>query len=339
LGEASRIHPRPALPLINLRKLAHPLVRAARSVRRRFEQGPISYETVEVRAAAAPAGDGGFDAERAFGLLRAQCDMGPRAPGTEGHRRTQAWLVEQLAPCVDGLVLQRWRQKVGRGPGAGRTFEMTNLLAIVHGAAEAGEAPDIMLSAHWDTRPVADRDPDPARRALPVPGANDGASGVAVVLEAARALRARRPPRPVALALWDGEDLGEYYYGSRAYASAVARGTVPWRPRRGILLDMVGKRGLRCTTEMNSVRLAPDLWEQVHACADGLGLGAHFGGPPRAITDDHVFLSRAGIPTVLLIDYAYPQWHTTADTVDQCDARSLGVAGEVVLRFIHDSPA
>jgi glutaminyl-peptide cyclotransferase len=325
--------------VINLRRLAHPLVRAARTVRRRFEQGPISYETIGVLAGAEPEGDGGFDAERAFGLLRAQCEMGPRAPGTEGHRRTRTWLVEQLAPCVDGLVLQRWRQKVGRGPGAGQTFEMTNLLAIIHGAAGADGAPDVMLSAHWDTRPVADRDPDPARRTLPVPGANDGASGVAVILEAARALRARRPPRAVALALWDGEDLGEYYYGSRAYASACARGTVPWRPRRGILLDMVGKRDLRCTTELHSIRQAPALWEQVHACADGLGLGAHFGGPPRAITDDHVFLSRAGIPTVLLIDYAYPQWHTTADTTDQCDARSLGVAGQVVLRFIHDSPA
>jgi Zn-dependent M28 family amino/carboxypeptidase len=182
---------------------------------------------------------------------------------------------------------------------------------------------------------VADQDPDPARRALPVPGANDGASGVAVVLEAARALRRRRPPRTVALALWDGEDLGEYYYGSRAYAAACARGTVPWKPRRGVVLDMVGKRGLRCSTELNSVALAPALWEQVHAGADALGLGAHFRGRRLSINDDHVFLNRAGIPTVLLIDYDYPQWHTTADTVDQCDARALQVAGDVVLHLIH----
>jgi glutaminyl-peptide cyclotransferase len=321
-----------------LRSFVLPLVRAAREVRRRFEHGPPSYETIGVHPGPGPAGDGAFDAERAFGLLRAQCEMGPRAPGTDGHRRTREWLVEQLASCVDGLVLQRWRQKVGRGPGAGRTFELTNLLAVIHGQAGAHTAPDVMLSAHWDTRPVADRDPDPARRALPVPGANDGASGVAVVLEAARALRARRPPRTVALALWDGEDLGEYYYGSRAYAAACARGTVPWRPRRGILVDMVGKRGLRCTTELHSIRLAPRVWEQVHACADGLGLGAHFRGRQRAIVDDHVFLSGAGIPTVLLIDYEYPHWHTTSDTVDQCDPRSLQVVGDVALRFIHDGP-
>ena len=322
--------------MIRLRRLAHPLVRAARAVRQRFERGPISYETIPIRSAPEPAGDGGFEGERAFGLLCAQCEIGPRAPGTETHARTLAWLVDELAPHVDGLMLQRWRQKVGRGPGAGRTFEMTNLLALVHGAAgDPDEAPDVMLSAHWDTRPVADQDPDPTRRHLPVPGANDGASGVAVVLEAARALRTRRPPRPVVLALWDGEDLGEYYYGSRAYGAACARGPVPWTPRRGIVLDMVGKRGLRCTTELNSVRMAPDLWEQVHGCADALGLGGHFRGRENAITDDHVFLNRAGIPTVLLIDYAYPQWHTTADTPDRCDARSLQVAGDVVLHFIH----
>lgn len=321
--------------IAQLRKLAHPLVDAARDVRRRLQRGPIVHEAIAVTEAE-PAGDGGFDEERAFGLLRAQCEMGARAPGTEGHARTRDWLVDQFAPLVDGLVLQRWTQKIARGPGAGQTFAMTNLLALVHGSAgSADEAPDVMLSAHWDTRPVADRDPDPARRALPVPGANDGASGVAVVLEAARALRARRPPRPVVLALWDGEDLGEYYYGSRAYTDALARGTAPWRPRRGILLDMVGKRGLRCSTELHSERLAPGLWRQVHAAADALGLGAHFGGRRFSITDDHVFLNRAGIPTVLLIDYEYPPWHTTADTVDQCDARALEVVGDVVLHFVR----
>lgn len=321
--------------MIHLRKLAQPLVRAAREVRRRFEAGPVSHETIAVHTGAEPAGDGGFDGARAFGLLRAQCELGPRAPGMDGHARALGWMIEQLAPVADGIVLQRWRQKIGRGPGAGRTFEMTNVLALVRGTEADGGAPDVMLSAHWDTRPVADHDPDPARRTLPVPGANDGASGVAVVLEAARALRAQRPPRSVVLALWDGEDLGEHYYGSRAYAAACARGAVPWKPRRGIVLDMVGKRGLRCATELNSARLAPALWAQVHACADGLGLGAHFRGRRSAINDDHVPLNRAGIPTVLLIDYDYPPWHTTADTVDQCDAASLQVVGDVALHFIR----
>jgi glutaminyl-peptide cyclotransferase len=324
--------------VIDLRRYARPLVRAAREVRRSWERGRVVHETLAAGARHAPAGDGAFDGGRAFGLLRAQCEMGPRAPGTDGHARTRDWLVDQLRPHVDGLVLQRWNQRVSQGPGAGRTFAMTNLLARIDGADEAAE-PDLMLSAHWDTRPVADQDPDPARRALPVPGANDGASGVAVVLEAARALRARRPPRPVVLALWDGEDLGEYYYGSRAYAAAFRRGAVAWRPRRGILLDMVGKRGLRCNTEGNSLRQAPELWRGLHACADEMGLGGHFGGRALTVMDDHVFLSAAGIPTVLLIDYDYPQWHTTMDTVEQCDARSLQAVGDVVTRFVRAGAA
>ncbi|HEX6038431.1 M28 family peptidase [Longimicrobium sp.] len=324
--------------MIDLRRYARPLVRAARMARRRWERGPIRHETIDV-GAGAPAGDGAFDGARAFELLRAQCDMGPRAPGTDGHRRTLEWIVDQLRPHVDALVLQRWEQKVRHGPGAGRRFAMTNVLALVHGRDGADGAPDLMLSAHWDTRPVADSDPDPARRALPVPGANDGASGTAVVLEAARALRAHRPSRSVALALWDGEDLGEYYYGSHAYEAAFRRGTVPWRPRRGILMDMVGKRGLRCSTEGNSMRLAPELWRDLHACAEDMDLGAHFGGRAYTVNDDHVFLSRAGIPTVLLIDYDYPQWHTTADTVDQCDAASLRIVGDVVLRYVRAGAA
>lgn len=325
--------------MIDLRRLAHPLVRAAREARWRYEAGPIAHETLPAGSEGAIEGDGRFDGARAFALLRAQCDLGPRAPGTDAHRQARDWLIARLRPHVDGLVLQTWRQKVRRGPGAGRTFAMTNLLALVHGRGGADEAPDLMLSAHWDTRPVADQDPDPARRGEPVPGANDGASGVAVVLEIARALRAHRPPHPVVLALWDGEDLGEYYYGSRAWASALARGSVAWRPRRGILLDMVGKRGLRCTTELNSQRLAPELWQQVNATAGEMGLGAHFGGRPLAITDDHVFLARAGIPTILLIDYDYPQWHTTADTVERCDTQSLQVIGDVVLRVVHGAGA
>lgn len=322
--------------MIDLRRYARPLVHAARQARRRWERGRIVHERIDLAAdARTPAGDGAFDGARAFGLLRAQCGLGSRAPGTEGHRRGLEWLIDQLRPHVDALVLQRWEQRVGRGPGAGQRFAMSNVLALIHGA-DGADAPDLMLSAHWDTRPVADSDPDPARRGLPVPGANDGASGTAVVLEAARALRARRPPRAVALALWDGEDLGEYYYGSHAYEAAFRRGTVPWRPRRGILMDMVGKRGLRCSTERNSMRLAPELWRDLHARADALGLAGHFGGRAYAVNDDHVFLSRAGIPTVLLIDYDYPQWHTTMDTVDRCDAASLQVVGDVVLAFVRE---
>jgi hypothetical protein len=285
-----------------------------------------------------------FDGGRAFALLGAQCDVGPRIPGTAGHARTRDLLTEELSRWADEVAVQEWTQRIDRGPGKGTAPAMANIFARFHGTASAegsapagrDAAPELMLCAHWDTRPVADHDRDPSKRADPVPGASDGASGVAVLLELARVLRMHPPARTVTLALFDGEDLGEYYYGSRFYArSAHASANARWKPRRAILLDMIGGHPLRCTTEINSLNAAPGLWNEVHAAATRLGLDAHFHGHARAITDDHVFLNRAGIPSVVLIDYSYPHWHTTEDTVDKCGRQPLQVIGDVLLDFIR----
>ena len=183
-------------------------------------------------------------------------------------------------------------------------------------------------------------DPDPARRALPVPGANDGASGVAILLEMARLLAADPPPFPLLLAFWDGEDLGENCYGSRLYARQSQREEMPaWLPRRSILLDMVGKRELRCITDTASIAQAPALWDEVHEAARALGLERHFFGPAYRIGDDHIHLAGAGIESIVLIDFDYPEWHTTADTADRCSPESLAVIGEVLQRFIADTAA
>jgi glutaminyl-peptide cyclotransferase len=188
-------------------------------------------------------------------------------------------------------------------------------------------------------RPVADQDPIEAKRTLPVPGANDGASGVAVLLELARVLGGRRPAKSVLFGFFDGEDLGEYYYGSRLYSRHInCPALSPWRPKQAILLDMVGKKGLCCTQEIHSQRYAPQLWEAVQAAAQRCGLEHHFSGAKRAINDDHVFLNEAGIPSILLIDYAFPQWHTTGDSIEQCDAASLKIIGDVVLDHLFAAP-
>jgi glutaminyl-peptide cyclotransferase len=318
----------PSEPLRRLRALA---AVAARELRVRLGQprrAPI--ETV-CSGHPAPAGPAAFDAERAWALLTRQCEIGPRIPGSAGHRRTLAWMLDQLRAVAAEVALQRWRQRIFRGPGAGTRPEMSNLLARIPGR-EPGQP--LMLAAHWDTRPVADQDPDPARRGEPVPGANDGASGVAVVLEAARAIAAAGPPRDVIVCLFDGEDLGDHYYGSRLYARWVQRREAArWRPARAVVADMVGKRALRCASETHSRTRAPALWAELMRCAAELGLTDHFGGPESAINDDHVSLLRIGIPAVLLIDYTYPQWHTTADTAEQCDAGSLAVVGRTLVHL------
>lgn len=232
-------------------------------------------------------------------------------------------------------------QRIDRGALAGARVPLCNLLALLPGKADVARPagairPALMLAAHWDSRPHADRDPDPALRGRPVPGASDGASGVAILLELARILAADPPSYPIVLAFFDGEDLGEHFYGSRYFARwAGRRELLPWRPAHAIVVDMVGGRGMRCTRELNSLEAAPDLWARVQASARTLGLQEHFQGEPRRVTDDHVMLNRAGIPAVVLIDATYPFWHTAGDTPERCAAESLEIVGRVLEGMIR----
>ncbi|GIJ52288.1 glutamine cyclotransferase [Virgisporangium aliadipatigenens] len=281
----------------------------------------------------ATAEGGDFEPRRAWALLRAQYDLGPRYPGAPGHRATRELLLDRLSRCADEVMVQDWVQRVATGAGAGRRFPMTNVLALIHGTHRRGR-PALLVGTHWDTRPVADADPDPRRRAEPAPGASDGASGVAVLLELARALRAVRPAQSVAFAFFDGEDLGEYCYGSRLFARTLRR-RQEWRPDAAVVIDMIGGRGMRCATETRSVAQAPALWNAVHASAAALGLERRFHGPAARVGDDHVPLQRAGVPAVLLIDRSYPQWHTVADTPDACEPASLDAIGRVLLHLVR----
>ncbi len=281
------------------------------------------------RFAPARGGIPAFDATRAWDDLERQCAMGPRAPGSEGHRLAAEWLLQELRPVADAVAVQRWRQRIFRGAGRGSIVPLTNILARI-----GQGTPAVMFATHWDTRPVAERDPNPARRHLPILGANDGASGVAVLLEVARALSRSAPRRSVVLAFFDGEDLGDHYYGSEAFAGEVRAGRADgWRAKQAVVVDMIGKRGVRFTTELQSVRMARDLWTRLEATAGEMGVPRLFGGPSAAINDDHIPLNRAGIPSVLLIDYAYPEWHTVDDTPERCDRRSLETVGNLLVAY------
>jgi len=286
--------------------------------------------------------DAEFDAARAWAFLEAQCEFGPRPPSSAAHKQCAEFLAAQLKPVVDEFATQQWTQRVRRGPGAGRSYEMTNFLGVIRGADVAEDAtdwgPSLMLCAHWDTRPVADMDGIAANRAKPIVGASDGASGVAVLLEIARALQAQRPAQTVIIALWDGEDLGEFFYGSRHFAESLSTaGFKQWRPTRAILIDMIGDADLRCNRELNSLDFAPELNQEVLDAAASLGLSRHFNGSTIRISDDHVPLHEAGIPAIDLIDFDYSHWHTLRDTPDKCSAASLKVIGDVLLRVVAKS--
>lgn len=281
---------------------------------------------------AAPSCGGGeipaFDGQRAYGYLETQMAFGPRVPGTDAHDRTLQWLTETLGETADAVTAMPFR-----GVVEGAEMEMQNIVA----SFDPDNGRRVLLCAHWDSRSHADRDPDPGRWTDPVPGANDGASGVAVLLEIASIIARTEPPVGVDIVLFDGEDQGAYgeeatwLLGSRAYAAAMPAG---YRPRYAVLLDMIGDADLSLTRDQTSIEAAPVLWRRIQDEAADIGIP--FEPAPMRVVDDHVPLIGRGIPAVDLIDFNYPYWHTTADTADKCSAESLAKIGTLVLRLIYD---
>lgn len=265
-----------------------------------------------------------FSSERAWDHLVAQVEFGPRVPGTAAHGKCLAWLEERLRS-----VTSRVSKDPFDGTLEGERVRLTNLFADI---GPPGPRP-ILLAAHWDTRPWADQDPIQSNRSTPIAGANDGASGVAVLLELARVLR---PQVPVKLAFFDGEDLGRelntFFQGSRRYAKSLK---APF-PRWGILLDMVGDRDLQIPREAFSAEAAPQLLDRIVASAKRVGASAAFPDRPGArVYDDHWPLIEAGVQMVDLIDFDYTAWHTLADTPDACDARSLEKVGRTLVDLVE----
>jgi len=266
----------------------------------------------------------GFDAKRAFRDLARQCEFGPRVPGTKPHQQCAAWLTDQLRACADSVVRQVFTAEPGK------SLRLTNIIATFNPKGRG----HVLLCAHWDTRPVADRDPDPRNRGKPVPGANDGASGVAVLLEIARVLKAHPPRQRVTMVLFDGEDYGptmtDMLLGSRHFADHYQGPLPDW----AVLLDMVGDKDLRLPVEANSARHAPQTVERLWAAAARVGANAFVRDRGPAVVDDHIPLAERGIPCIDVIDFDYPYWHTVADTPDKCSPESLGQVGSALLAAI-----
>ncbi len=275
-----------------------------------------------------------FDADGAFRYLEKQCEFGPRPPGSTAHERTLDYLVSELGKSARELTTQNFTYQSTDGP-----LELTNIIAIF-GPVEAGLKPArierVLLGAHWDTRPFADRDPDPEKRHLPILGANDGASGVAVLLEIGRMLHANPPGLQVIVVFFDGEDYGktddEMLLGSRYFARNMDD---QWRPDYGILIDMVGDKDLDIYIEPASAAAAPDIVEKVWKLADELQLEGFYSEFGPAVLDDHIPLIEAGIKCIDIIDFNYPYWHSVDDTPDKCSPKSLETVGKLLLELIY----
>lgn len=276
-----------------------------------------------------------FDENRAFGLLEKQVDLGPRYPGSSGHEAAASFIESQLKSYADSVSSQEFSEVVN-----GKTVRMHNIIAHFNPRAKRW----VLLAAHWDTRPIADQEIDPDKKKMPIVGANDGASGVAVLLELARVFAKQKPDVGVVMAFLDGEDYGTtaegMFLGSKHLAANLEKGLAlrgkPIKIDYGILLDMVGDKNLKIHKEENSVNAAPDVVEKVWAAAKELGYKDKF--VPQvgfSIQDDHVPLIRAGVRCIDIIDFDYGPWHTLDDTPDKCSAESLKTVGEVVAHVIY----
>jgi hypothetical protein len=275
--------------------------------------------------------NGEFDGARGLGYVERQLAFGPRIPNTAGHRNAGDWLAAELALRADTVIVQAWTHITARGD----TLALRNFFARFR--PEATER--VLFLAHWDTRPRADRSANLAAQRQPVPGANDGASGVAVLLGVADALKARAPAVGVDLLFVDGEDWGDFgdstqaLIGSRYFAAHLPPG---YQPLYGVLFDMVGDRDLQIHWEGYSQSFAPEVVQRVWSYAERLGYDRVFQpGVRHTLVDDHVPLQEAGLRVIDVIDFDYPYWHTTEDTFDKISASSLKVVGDVAIALVR----
>ncbi len=273
----------------------------------------------------------GFDKKSAFAYLEAQCAFGPRVPGSKAHLRCRDYFVKTLSSFAEKVETQPFEITLSRSK---QTVEAYNIIARFR--PEQGDR--IILCAHWDSRPWADEDPDPKFHSTPVLGANDGASGAAVLLEMARIFHAHPPPVGVDIVLFDGEDAGDsgdtwsWAKGSQHFAAQLKRSEYP---RFVVLLDMIGDRDLAIPREAYSLEYAPELMAKIWEIASALKIKSFLPDRGPAVMDDHIPFLRLRIPAIDLLDLDYPHWHTSKDTPDKCSPDSLDDVGRVLVQLVY----
>ena len=285
-----------------------------------------------------------FDADSAYAYISKQVSFGYRIPGTEAHKSTAQWLANELERHGATVLTQQTTLTA---------YNSTRLpICNIIGTFAPEKEKRVLLLAHWDSRPYADYDPDPANHHSPIEGANDGASGVGVLLEIARQIGAKLPDIGIDILLVDAEDYGapswhtddseSWALGSQYWATHPHK--PGYRAQYGILLDMVGAREGVFYREQLSQYYAKHIVDKVWQCAERLGYSQLFineiGG---AITDDHVYTNQAGIPTIDIIqlDPTSPtgfvsQWHTLDDNLSHIDRSILKAVGQTVLTVIYE---
>lgn len=263
-----------------------------------------------------------FDGNNAFQYAKTQVDFGPRIPGSEAHQSTVDWVVQELEKNGWNTFLQTEDLD---------EYQIKNIVGHQEGSADTQEKPWIILAAHYDSRFFADRDPDPENHRKPVPGGNDGASGVAVLLELSRVIP-KDLNKNVWLVFFDAEDQGQienwdWILGSRSFVN-----TLTEKPDQVIILDMIGDADLNIYYERNS---DPELQEEIWQIAADLGYAEYFIPEYKySILDDHIPFLENDITAIDIIDFDYKYWHTIEDTEEKISAKSLEIVGETILQWL-----
>lgn len=281
-----------------------------------------------------------LDAARAFGYLEEICKLGPRISGTEAMTKQQALLdahFQKLGAQV------RYQEFDVQHPQTGLPVRMRNMVVQWH--PESTER--VMLCCHYDTRPFPDQEPSEVNRTKTFLGANDGGSGVALLMELGHHMPSVRTRWGVDFVFFDGEELiyaaqkDKYFHGSEYFATQY-RDNPPQKHRyvAGVLLDMVGGKNLSLSYEQNSLKYAPEVTRSVWDAAKRAGVKEFIPRPKHNVLDDHIPLNEiARIPTADLIDFDYPYWHKRNDLPAACSGESLAKVGKVLLVWLTSSPA
>ncbi len=301
--------------------------------------------TVEIKPATA-ASTPQFNADSAYAQVAKQVSFGPRVPNSDAHKACGDYLIGEL----NRFGAQLFVQETILTAYDGTRLNARNII----GSYNPENKKRVLLFAHWDTRPYADHDPDPANHHTPIDGADDGASGVGVLLEIARQLNRQAPGIGIDIIFFDAEDYGEpafartnsmetwYCLGSRFWAKNPH--VRNYKADYGILLDMVGSKGATFFKEGYSVQYAAPIVEKVWKTARDLGYGKYFiNAEAGAITDDHLFVIEGrGIPSIDIIRLEQdgvhgfaPYWHTLNDTMENISRETLQAVGQTVLEVIY----
>lgn len=300
-------------------------------------------ESTETKLKKAPA----FNTDQAYADIQTQLAFGPRVPGTKAQQDCAAWMEAELRKSCNQVYVQKVNVTQ---PVSGKVFPCINLIGEINPQAQSR----VLLLCHWDSRGMADQDPDSKNHSKAIDAADDGASGVAVLLEIARAIKTQKLDIGVDILLADVEDMGKNEYEKEGQPSSFCLGTRYWaqnfhkpgyKANYGICLDMVGAKDAQFLLEGNSKAVAPDVQNKVWTIASQLGYSRYFnyidGG---AITDDHVeVIQYAKIPTIDIINTPTltktgfaPHWHTLNDNINVIDKNVLSAVGNTVLTVLYN---